>query len=78
MPAIIPTRSPAENYGLVHCILINETACWGGRVPPIDTDTDTDTGKYYGKGNYPHWRQHCINGGRQLCSGDVMNADLRP
>jgi hypothetical protein len=74
MPAIIPTRSPAENYGLVHCILINETACWGGPVPIINAAT----GKYYGTGNYPHWKQHCMNGGRQLCSGDVMNADLRP
>ncbi|QJD93260.1 hypothetical protein HH213_26155 [Duganella dendranthematis] len=74
MPAIIPTRSPAENYGLVHCILFNETTCSGGRVPIIDTDT----GKYYGTGNYPHWEQHCINRGEQLCGAEVMNADLRP
>ena len=34
---------------------LDEEVYWGGHVVIIDTDT----GRYFGTGHYPHWDQYC-------------------
>lgn len=44
-----------KNQGLWAVFQLKESEYWGGHVVIIDTDSGT----YYGTGNYPDWDQHC-------------------
>lgn len=44
-----------SNDGYWAVFQLNEAKYWGGHVVIIDTDTGT----FYGTGNYPQWDQHC-------------------
>jgi hypothetical protein len=44
-----------SNDGFWAVFQLKESEYWGGHVVIINTDT----GEYYGTGNYPQWDQHC-------------------
>jgi len=44
-----------QNDGFWAVFQLMESEYWGGHVVIIDTDSD----KFYGTGNFPHWAQHC-------------------